>query len=180
MQRSVVRMVWCAFIALSWNNSADAALTGYLGGDAAPGKLVPYYEVSDNQATIIGIENVTSGANGVTDGANYANVHATLFDATSQEVFDFSLCLSPYDFGFIVLQQNPASGAQLDGLAVHGQKITAVSVAADHIPDIGYTSLSARQSADSNCSPLVGHSTTLINLAVNLDARTPIPESAPS
>jgi len=128
----------------------------------------------------MGIETVASGANGVTDGANYANVHATLFDATSQEVFDFSLCLSPNDFGFIILQRNPASGAQLDGLGVHGQKITAVSVAADHISDIGYVSLSARQSADSNCSSLVGQSATLRNLAVNLDARTPIPESAPS
>ena len=94
--------------------------------------------MSDNQATILGIETVASGATGVTDGANYANVHATLFDATSQEVFDFSLCLSPNDFGFIILQRNPASGAQLDGLGVHGQKITAVSVAADHISDIGF------------------------------------------
>ena len=69
-----------------------------------------------NLATIIGIENVSSSGSGVVANANYIFVHIVIFNTGSKEQFDLTLCLSPYDFGFVILQEDPASGLQLVGL----------------------------------------------------------------
>ena len=104
-----------AGIVLSAGN-IHAQATGYIQGDPAEGKLVPYYEATGNLATIIGIENVSSSGSGVVANANYIFVHIVIFNTGSKEQFDLTLCLSPYDFGFVILQEDPASGLQLVGL----------------------------------------------------------------
>ena len=134
------------------------AQTGYLQGDPSDGKLVPYYSVSSNQATIIGLENVSTGATGVTTAADpYIFVHVVIFTTTSTEVFDVTLCLSPYDFGFIILQQDAASGTQVASL---GAKVLIASVTADFIPTSGYVTL-AVVGRGSSCSA------TAIDVATN-------------
>ena len=114
-----------------------SAQLGYLQGDPSRGKLVPYYEITSNSATIIGLENVYTAGSGVTS-SDYIFVHVVIYDTVSTEVFDVTLCLSPYDFGFIILQQDPASGAQVAEL---GAKVLIASVTGDFIPSSGYVTL---------------------------------------
>ena len=114
------------------------AQTGYLQGDPSNGKLIPYYEASGSLATIIGLENVSSKESGVTSASNYIFVHVVVFDVTSTEVFNTNMCLSPYDFGFIILQQSPATAAQLTEV---GAKVVVASVSGDFIPSTGYVTL---------------------------------------
>jgi hypothetical protein len=127
-----------AGIALS-AGSAFAQL-GYLQGDPSIGKLIPAYEVSSTQATIIGLENTLTVANGVTAATNYIFVHVVIFDTASTEVFDATLCLSPYDFGYIILQNAAATATQLAETGF-GVKILVASVAGDFIPTSGYVTL---------------------------------------
>ncbi len=99
-----------------------ASPTGYLMGDPAPGKLVPYFKAKGSLATIIGIENLEEDATlfPTSDPFNPFGedilVHVTVFSTTSVELINFDLCLSPYDFGYIVLQEGPITAAQLDDL----------------------------------------------------------------
>ena len=51
-------IAFVAGVALS-AGSALAATNGYMGGDAANMKLIPYYETGDMKATIIGIQNMS-------------------------------------------------------------------------------------------------------------------------
>ena len=134
---------------LDTNTFLSASSPGQLAGDPAAGKLVPYYKVSEGQTTVIGLENVLSGALGAV--GDFIFVHVVLFDELSTEVFDVTLCLSPYDYGFIILQQDPASGAQLTELINRGQKVLFASVAGDFIPAEGYVTLRATGTA-SDCA----------------------------
>ena len=92
---------------------------GYVVGDPAPGKLLPYYKAEGTLATIIGLENVSGNSGGVGAGSDIG-VHVVVLDAQSREVLDFDLCLSSFDFGYVVLQKGPASGGQLGELANQG------------------------------------------------------------
>lgn len=98
---------------------------GYLQGDPAPGKLIPYFLADGNAATIIGIEN-TIGNDGP-DGAELdfpigpttvhiaggdVLVHITVFDTRSNELLNFDKCYSPFAFGYIVLQEAAISASQ--------------------------------------------------------------------
>jgi len=91
--------------------SAFAQL-GYLQGDPSPGKLIPYYNIDANTATIIGLENVGNNDLGVTGTTGFIFVHVVIFSTYSVEQFDATLCLSPYDFGYITLQNSIPTGAQ--------------------------------------------------------------------
>jgi len=98
---------------------------GYLQGDPAPGKLIPYFLADGAVATIIGIEN-TIGNDGpfgaeldipvgpatvhITGGD--VLIHVTIFDVRSNEILNFDKCYSPFDFGYIVLQKGAVSAAQ--------------------------------------------------------------------
>src|SRR5713101_1432534 len=85
--------------------AAPVETSGYLMGDPAPGKVVPYFKVSSTLATIIGIENLEEDkAVELTEGEDIT-VHVTVFDKSSFEVVNFELCLSPFDFGFVVLEK---------------------------------------------------------------------------
>ena len=65
------------------------ATKGYLTGDSAPAKLVPYYEIGDTKATIIGVHNMASGDN---DTQECRNTGGTLF----ANLADFPrVCLRP-------------------------------------------------------------------------------------
>jgi hypothetical protein len=133
-------------------SAGSAFAHGYVQGDPSVGKLVPVYEVTSTQATIIGLENVLTGASGVISGnpaTPYIFVHVVLFDILSTEVFNVTLCLSPYDFGFIILQQDPASAAQIAETGF-GVKILVASVTGDFIPNVGYVTLAVTGKAD-NC-----------------------------
>ena len=142
-----------AGIALS-AGSAFAQL-GYLQGDPSIGKLVPFYEVSSTQATIIGLENVVTGANGVTAASNFIFVHVVIFNVASTEIFDATLCLSPYDFGFIILQNAPATAAQLAETGF-GVKILVASVTGDFIPTSGYVTLAVTATGTSCTTGITG------------------------
>jgi hypothetical protein len=109
----------------SAQNPPFTGTAGYLQGDPAPGKLVPYYLADGNVATIIGIEN-TIGNDGP-DGAELdlpigpttvhisggdVRVHFHFYDTRSVEYLNFTKCYSPFDFGYIVLQKGSVTAAQ--------------------------------------------------------------------
>ena len=49
-----------AFVAgVALSAGSAFATKGYMSGDPAPMKLVPYYETGDSRATIIGIQNLS-------------------------------------------------------------------------------------------------------------------------
>jgi hypothetical protein len=143
----------------------SASAHGYLQGDPASGKLVPYYQASGNLTTVIGIENVYSSTDGDsgTSGTNgyWINVHISVLSVASVEIFNTNLCLSAYDFGFIVLQEDPASGAQLDELSNpdRSAKVVYASVSADFINSEGYVTLAVTNSDPDGC-PSVGSGVT--------------------
>jgi hypothetical protein len=139
--------------------SAGSALaqTGYLMGDAAPNKLVPFYRVGPTLATIIGIENVEESEGPNDSGGEDIAVHVTIWTKRSSHVANFDLCLSPFDFGFIVLQQNPANAAQQAELAARGAKVRYYSVSGDNIPSEGYVTLQAVAEFDSTNGKCTGN-----------------------
>jgi hypothetical protein len=104
---------------------------GYLQGDPAPGKLIPYFLANDSTSTIIGIENTigNSGPFGaeldvptpinntfVHIAGGDVEVHIHIFDQRSNEILNFAKCYSPFDFGYIVLQKGAVSSTQNDDL----------------------------------------------------------------
>src|SRR5713101_274159 len=98
---------------------APVQITGYLMGDPAPGKLVPYFKVTSTLATLIGIESVEEDKAVEFGEGEDVLVHVTVFTTRSVEVTNFELCLSPFDFGFLVLQKadwtkNPAEVAEVN------------------------------------------------------------------
>lgn len=104
---------------------------GYLQGDPAPGKLIPYYLANDTVATVIGIES-TIGNDGpfgaeldvpappttIHIAGGDVDVHVHVFDKKSNEILNFNKCYSPFDFGYIVLQKGAISSAQKADLDV--------------------------------------------------------------
>jgi hypothetical protein len=76
-------------------------------------------------------------------------VHVTVFDKRSAEVLDRTLCLSPFDFGFVVLQQGLPNGSQQQELADRGEKVAFFSADGDFIPSEGYVTFKAIRSWDS-------------------------------
>jgi len=99
---------------------------GYILGDPAHGKLIPYYRIetegSGNLATLIGIESEQHvkalQGDGIISDFTYGDVrlHVTIFTKRSAEIQNFDLCLSPFDFGFLVLQAGPITPEQADEL----------------------------------------------------------------
>jgi hypothetical protein len=84
------------------------AQSGYLQGDPAYGKLIPYYTVDANTATIIGIERVGAGMSA------FISVGVAIFDVYGADKYGgIFLCLSAYEFGYVILQDATASGAQV-------------------------------------------------------------------
>jgi hypothetical protein len=148
---------------------SPAQITGYLMGDPAPGKLVPYFKVNATTATLIGIENAeedkTLGSADEPEGEDVL-VHVTVFNTRSAEVINFDLCLSPLDFGFVVLQKAPPSAGQLLELqkvtgpfTTRASKIKFLSVDNGDIPSEGYVTLRAIQeffSFDGTCGQGIG------------------------
>ncbi|HEV8713596.1 MAG TPA: hypothetical protein VGX03_12310 [Candidatus Binatia bacterium] len=105
--------------------SADlfGGVKGYILGDPAHGKLVPFYRVggtTGNLATLIGIEAeqhrklLREIAPGIIEDIEYGDVqvHVAIWSKRSRELQNFELCLSPFDFGFIVLQNGPVKPEQ--------------------------------------------------------------------
>src|SRR5713226_7875278 len=94
--------------------SAGSALaqSGYLVGDPSTGKLIPFYRVGQTLSTLIGLTSTEGDFDGPNVGKGDLDVHVTIFSKRSVEILDFDLCLSPSDFGFVVLQQNPPTTAQ--------------------------------------------------------------------
>ncbi len=110
---------------------APRATAGYLMGDPAPGKLIPYFKVSPTLATIIGIENAEEDASlspvNLNLGGEDVQVHVTVFNKSSVELLNLDLCMSPLDFGYIVLQKGAPTAAQIADLnkdTSHGGQAT--------------------------------------------------------
>jgi hypothetical protein len=116
-------------------------VTGYLQGDPAHGKLIPYYHVTPTLSTIIGVSSTEGDEFGPNVGEGDMLVAVDIFNKRSTHVADFTLCLSPADFGFIVLQNNPAAGAQAAELAQRFDKARVYSVTGDGIPTEGYLTM---------------------------------------
>ena len=129
------------------NSFLSSTMAGFLNGDPAAGKLVPYYKTGGGQATVIGIENVLSAEQGVV--GTFIIVHVFIFDVRSTMFHEAALCLSPYDYGFIVLQQNLPTAAQT-AESGFGLKVLIASVTGDTIPTEGYVTLRATGTA-SDC-----------------------------
>lgn len=137
---------------------APVQISGYLMGDPAPGKLVPYFKVSSTLSTLIGIESLEEDKavdfNG--EGEDIL-VHVTVFTTRSVELVNFELCLSPFDFGFLVLQKadpslNPAEVAELNKVITTTShtttrgaqpKVKFLSLDNGDIPAEGYVTLRA-------------------------------------
>lgn len=149
-------LICLMFIGLPAGATAGLGFSGVVVGDPAPGKLIPYYEVNDNLATLIGVEN-TLGNQGPHSG-NDVFVHVVIFTTKSVEQTNFSLCLSPFDFGFIVLQKSKISAVQADELTGSLQRFRkgrVITVQDDGIQTQGYVSLQAIASiasTDGSCS----------------------------
>lgn len=144
--------------------NADAVLTGYLMGDPAPGKLVPYYQIDDNLSTLIGIENVFGdGSDFGVDFGKDIKVHVTIFTTDSDHQVNFDLCLSPFDFGYVVLQKAARSQSQINELfgdideiggVARFRKARVITQAEDLITDEGYVSFRAQSwydTTDGSC-----------------------------
>ena len=136
---------------------APVQISGYLMGDPAPGKLVPYFKVSSTLSTLIGIESVEEDKAVEFNEGEDVLVHVTVFDTGSVEKVNFELCLSPFDFGFVVLQKanallNPAQVAELNKVIVTPSHVTTrgsqpkikyLSTDTGDIPSEGYVTLRA-------------------------------------
>jgi hypothetical protein len=136
--------------------SAGSALaqSGYLMGDPATGKLIPFYRVGGALATLIGITSTAGNHDGPNGGGDIA-VHVHIFTKRSIEVTDFDLCLSPSDFGYIILQQPAPTAAQTTELAERFHKARVYSVVQDGIPTEGYLTLAIVaefQSTNGSCT----------------------------
>lgn len=109
----------------SAQNPPFQGTAGYLQGDPAPGKLIPYFLANGNALTAIGIEN-TIGNDGP-DGAELdipvgpttvhinggdVSVHITVFDRDSNEIVNFDKCYSPFSFGYVIIQQGAITASQ--------------------------------------------------------------------
>src|SRR5262245_54125643 len=137
--------------------AAPVQLSGYLLGDPAPGKLVPYYRAASGVATLIGIESVEAGGlmGSGAPGRDIA-VLVTIFTKGSKHVQDFGLCLSPFDFGFLVLQASALTDAQQAEISQRFGKARVLSVEQDKIPTEGYVTLKATAKFNSDngtCGP---------------------------
>jgi len=101
-------------------------------------RLVPYYEVGESLATLIGFSNTSLD--------EYMLVHVAVFDPESIEQLDFDLCLSEHDFGFVVLQKGTRDDSQVAELAFRGDKAAVLSLdAGDLDSPVGYVTLCARR-----------------------------------
>jgi hypothetical protein len=118
-----------------------SAQFGYLMGDPATGKLIPFYRISANLATVIGLTSTEGGSFGPNVGEGDVIVHVTIFSRRSVEILNFDLCLSPSDFGFVVLQQNGPTSTQQNELNRRFAKARVISVTNDGIPDEGYVTM---------------------------------------
>jgi len=127
-----------------------SAQFGYLMGDPATGKLIPFYRVGLNTTTIIGVTSTEGGALGPNVGEGDLAVHVTIFSKRSVEILNFDLCLSPSDFGFLVLQQNGPTSSQQTELNKRFAKARVISVTNDSIPTEGYVTMAV--SAEFNSS----------------------------
>ena len=143
---------------------------GYILGDPAVGKLLPYYRAEGTLATVLGIEN-TTGSAGPSAGYD-VNVHVTVLDEQSVEVVNFDLCLSPFDFGFIVLQEPEANPSQLAERIQKIQKVAFLSVDGTGIPNEGYVSVAATEifaSRGGSCTTVITECPTLATWAILQD-----------
>jgi hypothetical protein len=109
----------------SAQNPPFTGTAGYLQGDPAPGKLIPYYVADGNIATIIGIENTIGndgphgaeldlpiGPTTVHISGGDVRVHFHFYDTRSNEYLNFFKCYSPFDFGYVVIQKGAVSAIQ--------------------------------------------------------------------
>jgi hypothetical protein len=127
-----------------------SAQYGYLMGDPSTGKLIPAYRTGANTATVIGFTSTEGGSLGPNVGEGDLSVHVTVFTKRSQEVLNFDLCLSPSDFGFIVLQATGPNAQQQEELNKRFHKVRILSVAADNIPVEGYVTMVITAEFESN------------------------------
>ena len=128
MERKKFRASLVALVAgLALSAGSAFAQTGVLTADPAAGKLIPYYSAAGDEATIIGIENVITQGNGVAAGDFFVFVHVVIHGTTSAEQMDFTLCLSPYDFGYVILQNAAMSAARSGSARVRSSKAACTS-----------------------------------------------------
>ena len=118
------------------------AQSGYLQGDPAHGKLIPYYNVDANTATIIGLEHV-----GAIDSARwhggtpsgFISVRVAIFDVYGADKYgSIPLCLSAYEFGYVILQDATPSGAQV---AEQERDDVLIASVEGGLPSSGYVTL---------------------------------------
>ncbi len=95
---------------------------------------------------------VVQTAQGVAVGD--VRVKVRLFNSRSEEATDFTLCLSPFDFGFVVLQHGSITPGQFEELTSRFAKARFLSVTDDLLPEEGYVTLVATEvfhSTDGSC-----------------------------
>jgi hypothetical protein len=128
------------------------AQSGYLQGDPAYGKLIPYYTVDANTATIIGIERVGAGMSA------FISVGVAIFDVYGADKYGgIFLCLSAYEFGYVILQDATASGAQVAETLRDDVIIASVE---GGLSSSGYVTL-AVTGAGSSCQGMIGPNTLM-------------------
>ena len=150
MERKKFRASLVALVAgLALSAGSAFAQTGVLTADPAAGKLIPYYSAAGDEATIIGIENVITQGNGVAAGDFFVFVHVVIHGTTSAEQMDFTLCLSPYDFGYVILQNAAMSAAQTADKTARAGKVSYLTVTSDNIATSGYVTLAVSAVGDS-------------------------------
>jgi len=174
MERKKLRASLIALVAgLALSAGSAFAQSGVLTADPSAGKLIPYYSAAGNNATIIGIENVLSGASGVAAGDFYVFVHVVIHGTTSAEQMDFTLCMSPYDFGYVILQNAAMSAAQTAEKTAAAAKVFYITVASDNIAETGYVTMAVsalgESCTDSSLTAATGSQDALATWAVIQD-----------
>ncbi len=144
---------------LDANTFLSANLPGHLTGDAAPGKLIPWYRIGETLRTNITLENVFGKRGPNTTGLDL-EVHVTVFNSQGAGVLDFNLCLSPFDLGSMTLQKAAWSAEQINECLPRFAKCRVLSIENDLIPPVGFVTLraiTAYTSTDGTCvGPLEG------------------------
>ena len=134
------------------------AQSGYLQGDPAHGKLIPYYNVDANTATIIGVERVGMGEMSAIETSDFISVSVAVFNAYGADKYGGSLCLSAYEFGYVILKNTRARGAQLD--EQRRNNVLILTVEGGGLPSSGYVTLAVK-GAGSNCKTIDTGSTAM-------------------
>ena len=155
MDRLFAGMVACvAGFALSAGSAF--ATEGYVTGDPAPAKVIPYYEVGGSLSTIIGVQNLSPRQADTPDNVTeYTIVAVTVQNMAGDLLVPLrdEICLATNQFGFVILQEREAMPGQETG--VRGIVLSMMDSDVDlRIPQSGFVTLRSNPQKFQSCDQI--------------------------